>query len=700
MLRKENHVLRQIAPQESALHGGSASRLVTIRNYENRFNCLQSLSCPIKLKLLRRKHFRGRRLLSALGLAIAYDVRTQPQPLVAAGHQILTYSAGEAFFPTPMQSLENAITAVDSSRSIGVERYNVRQRLLSASISLTMTGSATATCALANTASPTFSPVTPLPVTHHPLSPLSSIHSWQGLHGAGWGTNVLPTTTIAGHNQALPFSVSNSLHPVTYSSTAVPVPHSTNATFTPGFASQAPGATDINLGSAAAIFSAGSLAGFHTITLNIGGQKQQIDFGTKLTGAELVAAQQVLSGGHQTLTVNAQGVAIGGVFNLNTKSVGQLDSALGGSIGSLDVSQGVKAVDTLSNLDLTGSLVNMGTINLGALSGSKGQMLDAISAANIFNGASGVISSAVSGGGVSSASISLTTPGTFNNSGTVSSTGTLNIAASSITNSGAATGTAHGAPQLTAVQNVNLNTSSLANSGLISSAKGDVNIVNNNPASDLNVLAANGTVQALNGNINFNAANYNGSDNINVSGGNWLSQQVNFNAGTGGINADVGELTGVVNGTAGSSHVTTSTDNMQLGNIIVSGDPTYFNTAGDITIVGKVTGDPDLAIVASGNIIGNGGSLDTSTTAAATNGGNLTLIAGANFTTSGGPSVTDTSGTGDTKIRSPSLTQAAITARPLVVLLICLVLRSQARKQMLELPQSQPAVRPQRAATF
>lgn len=516
-----------------------------------------------------------------------------------------------------------------------------------------MTGSLSATCASANTATPTFTHVAPLPVVHHTATPANSFHSWAGAHINTSMGNAASVAAATANSHALSFAISNTLHPVVQYTSVAPLTHTHSAALTktistssiPGFANQTPGASDINLSSAVALFPANSLAGFHTITLDIGGKKTQIDLNSTLTGAELVAAQQVLSGGRQTLTINAQGIATGGTFKLNSTSVSQLDTAVGGSIGSLDVAHGVVAIDTLSSLSLSGALINMGTIDLGAVAGTKGQTLDTITASNIYNSSGAVIASAGGISGVTPTSVSLATPGAFYNSGTVSSSGTLNVSAASITNSAAVTGTAHGAAQLSAAQNVNLSTSSLTNDGLISSAKANVNIVNNSAASDLNVIGVNGTVQALNGNINFNAADYSGKDNINVGGGNWLSQETNFNAGCGVINANVGELTGVVGGNASASHILADTPNLQLGAIKNTGDPTYYNTGGDVTIDSGFSASPgvDLAVIASGNIIGNGGVLDTSSTTG--NGGNLTLIAGANITS---PATADKQVNGDT----------------------------------------------------
>ena len=464
-----------------------------------------------------------------------------------------------------MQTLKYTATNTESS-SRRLAGSDLKQSLLSASVSLAVTGSASMPYALANTATPFATQGTPVAHTAHLFNPSASVQSWQSLHGAN---NATLNRSNSRHSGSTLLGLNSHTH------TGMSLLRHTAVSLSQSGTAPLLGADDIDLNSPVAMFAAGSLAGFHNITIDIGGKREQIDFSTKLTGSELVAAQQVLSGGKQQLTINSKGVATGGIFELNGQTLTQLDNALGGTIGSLHITHGVTAIDSLTALNMLGSLTNMGLIVVTGAPG-KDPTTDVISAGSIFNGLGGSIKS---------------------------------------------------------TESLTLITSSLINAGLISSRLGDVNIVG---AKDglISVMGAGGSVQALKGNINFNDKSFNGNGNISVNGGKWLSQTLNFNAGTGTVNADVGLLTGVVNGIAGTSHLTAATTNLQLGNIAVTGDPTYFNTAGDITITGNLTGDPDLAIVASGNIIGNGGSLSTKSTTG--NGGTLTLIAGANISDTGG----------------------------------------------------------------
>jgi len=551
-----------------------------------------------------------------------------------------------------MQKIES-ISSVGSPVETQFGRYTVRQRFLSASLSLAVTSSVSAAVSVSTSANPalghdagawahsganagtTGAGASPHNCWTHDhsgaSSPVFQHAAMQAMAAQATAPSVMHTSP-----SAVNFGVGHAAlqaaahHSATNAAALSQSWHAARNTLN-AVNNQAAVAHDVNLNSAAALYAASGLAGFHDLTLDIGGKQVQVFGDTKLTGAMLVAAQQVLADGGQDIKLNARGVATGGVFDMNAAAISAISDAVGGNIKSLYISRGVQAIDSLANLNLLGNLVNMGSIIVGALPGSVGQTVDSISAANIYNGWGGVITSSMTGA-LLPTDISLNAAGLFFNSGTVSSAGNLNITAATINNvyAGSTVPNFSTVPVLSAAQNVNLYTSSLTNNGLIASTGANVNMFNGN-AANLAVMNVGGTIQALNGNINFNAPDYNGSAGIVASGGNWLSQQLNFNAGTGTIDANINDVTGIINGTGSASHINASTDNLNLGNICISGDPTYFNNAGDVTISGNLTGNPDLAIVASGNIIANGGSLDTSSKSG--NGGTLTLIAGANFTT-------------------------------------------------------------------
>jgi hypothetical protein len=127
-----------------------------------------------------------------------------------------------------------------------------------------------------------------------------------------------------------------------------------------------------------------------------------------------------------------------------------------------------------------------------------------------------------------------------------------------------------------------------------------------------------------------------------VTGGNLLSQQLKINAGGGTANIDVEQLTGTVSSSGNAVHVEASTDMLTLGKQNLSGDPTYYNDKGDITISGDIVVSEDLTIIASGNIFATSGLTQIVATNGSGAGAPINIIAGANVT----PSGTDTDATG------------------------------------------------------
>ncbi len=129
------------------------------------------------------------------------------------------------------------------------------------------------------------------------------------------------------------------------------------------------------------------------------------------------------------------------------------------------------------------------------------------------------------------------------------------------------------------------------------------------------------------------------------------SQQVNLKAEDGGVNFQAENVSGVVNASGNSVHLYTSDSALTTGNIDSSGDPTI-SSQSNITIDGSIsaTDGANLAIVSGGSIFSaKGAQLDTrDTDAGGGNGGNLSLIAGANFTVdgSGNLNLTDSANAG------------------------------------------------------
>lgn len=382
---------------------------------------------------------------------------------------------------------------------------------------------------------------------------------------------------------------------------------------------------NLDLGSTHANFLAGNLANFHTITIDVGGTKETVDLHTRLTAAEYVAAEQVLTGGTQTLTLSSTGAAVGGQVVLDTT----LLSSLHNSIGTLTITHGVQLIDEVNYFTLSGNLNNSGTI---LMASSVAGQTDTISAANIVNGFEGMIGSYTGAtlAGLFSADPVLNAMTSFSNFGTISSVGNLAINAPVINNISDSGHTA----SITAAHSVDLNAASLVNSGHISALAGDINALS---SSNLAVTNNGGTLLAS-GNINLASNN----ESLKVIGGTFDSQALNLKAGHSTVNLQAENVSGVVNASGDNVHLYTSVSDLKLGNIDSYGDPTLASQ-GNIIIDGTIapTGGANLAIVSGANILsGTGGQLDTrNLSVGGGNGGNLSLVAGANFTVDGSGNV-------------------------------------------------------------
>ncbi len=464
-----------------------------------------------------------------------------------------------------------------------VPQPGLRQCYLGGTIGLVFSFSGTA--ALANSGNTTFAPL----VNHIPHGqnivawPASNIHSLPGAPTLRSKTPILNGTALLGNG--------------------------------PG---------DLNLGSASNKLPAALLGNFNQLTIDVGGKSTVLNVNTSLTDAEYVAAGQVLAGGKQTLVINKEGIASGGSLSLNTNSLSLIDSAMGGTIHSLDVPTHVSVIDDLTNLNLSGALVNYGTV-LGQARGGV-----TISADSILNAGSGTITA---GRGTD---LTLRAQSSITNYGTMSSGKDLaDFSAASLTN----INNSANVGKISTPQNLIIDAAAVTNSGLIRSSNANVQFTN---ANTITVNNGGGTIEALKGNINVRDASYTGLGGITINGGNLLSQQLNLNAAGGNVDIDANQITGVISGNAACSHIETIQGNLLLGNYDVTGDPTYYNQLGNVVIKGILpTGGNDLAIVAGGSILSDGGVLDTSNQTG--NGGTLTLVAGANFTSNGG-----TTGTNDT----------------------------------------------------
>ncbi len=365
------------------------------------------------------------------------------------------------------------------------------------------------------------------------------------------------------------------------------------------------------------------------------GTSKTITAGTLLTPAERIAVSQIARTGQQMIQLGANGSAIGGSFVISPR--------MSQFVNNLVIPTGVTAIGNVSKtstFNLSGNLTNAGTFYV--VSTNPTITTATISAANISNQTGALLSSVLPAGvlagfagAVSNLSLNLNAINNIINAGIIKSAGSLTIAAGgSIVNSLPA-GIAGPAPIMQAMGNLNLlsGTGNLVNTGAISSLAGNINIASQ-AAQNIIINNAGGTLAALRGAINIRDQLTTELANITVSGGNLSARELNFYGRN--MNVSVSELSGSLNMTGSTAHVMTHTPNLLLGNMSLTGDPTFYNDSGDVVIASDLTySGQNLAIVAKGNITTASGAGIINTSSSSGNGGNITLIAGASFTTDG-----------------------------------------------------------------
>lgn len=372
------------------------------------------------------------------------------------------------------------------------------------------------------------------------------------------------------------------------------------------------------------------------VQLQVGDSVRTITSLDGLTDAEHIAVQQKIATGDQSILLGALGNAVGGTFNVH--------SDISGAIGSLVIPAGVTAIHDfgVSQLNITGNLSNSG--NLFGISTNAAVQSGIISASNIFNQSGGLLTTVLPAGGLpgstsplASLNLTLNVVNNIVNAGVISSSGSLTaIAGGSITNVvQSVTGAA--SPIFTAVGNLNLQASNIVNQGLLASINSNINISTLVP-SNFSLINTGGTVEALNGSINVRDSLASGVLDTLLSGGDFIARELNLFSGCGLVNVDARDIQGTVNIFGAQAHVNSATSSLNLGDIVLTGDPTFFNSLGDVLISGDLVfnGAP-LAIVAAGSILSQTGAgrIDTSSTTG--DAGAITLIAGAQFTTDGAP---------------------------------------------------------------
>ncbi len=375
-----------------------------------------------------------------------------------------------------------------------------------------------------------------------------------------------------------------------------------------------------------------------SVEITVGGQTETYSAGSKVTAAEYIAIKQALFGNGQKLVIDGSGIARGGSLDL-TAITGNNDPM---RAANLTVASGVTTYGDFgknSNFILKGDLNNYGSIY--AVSSTNSARGGAIRADDITNQSGALISSVLpsnllGGSYASKVDLELNARGQLTNLGTIESSGNLTLVSQlvpTVSNTSPQVGsTLTNSGTISAQDSVFITANNVNNSRTITAVNGAVSI-NGSPTLAINVNNTNGTISALNGAINVRNADYKGTFNNNITGGDLLSKEVNLFAGNATNEVVVNQLTGLLSQTGSAGHVSTATDNLQIGDTCFTGDPTFYNNGSQISISGTVTFAEDIVFISTGNIIGiNGFSVEARN---GTQGYDVTMIAGANITTPG-----------------------------------------------------------------
>lgn len=345
--------------------------------------------------------------------------------------------------------------------------------------------------------------------------------------------------------------------------------------------------------------------GVGSIQITVGGETKTVQAGSQVSAAEYVAVKQILGSGSQEIGLDSAGRANGGKFDLaSITNPGDKMRASNFVLPENVTTYG--DFSRSSDIRLTGDLDNHGSIY--AIASQKRAHSGTIHADDITNHEGALISSNIPadlgralGAHAKRVDLGLDASGDLINYGTISSSGNLSLTAGS---------------------------GNFTNSGRVESTTGNVSF--NSGDAVLNLNNAGGTVAANNGAIVVHDASYAGTANTYVNGGTFDSRQFNTNAGQGTIYVDVNNITGLVNQTGSAAHVEVAGGNLTIGEVCLTGDPTYRNQNGGIQITGNISVAEALTIIARNDIFVNDNVIISAGNA--TQGFNINLIAGANIT--------------------------------------------------------------------
>jgi hypothetical protein len=264
------------------------------------------------------------------------------------------------------------------------------------------------------------------------------------------------------------------------------------------------------------------------------------------------------------------------------------------------LSNGTQSLVLSASGNATAGNIALGAFqNIGALTIPTGVsasvLATGVSAADVIVRHGGIISTANIGG--SGMDLSIYAAGIIQNEGTLSSSRNLNLVANMISNLGGTIG-----------------------------GVGDVSLT-----SRTGTFTNTGTISSTNGSVSFSSANAPSLNIDSTAGSISAAKNVSLYGGTGDIRAALGSVIGTVNAYGATAHVSALSD-MAVGTVNTTGDP-VFQSPTDLTInTNQILNGQDLSLLAGHNIIAAPGVNLIDLSSRTARGGNLTLVAGVNFT--------------------------------------------------------------------
>ncbi len=352
-----------------------------------------------------------------------------------------------------------------------------------------------------------------------------------------------------------------------------------------------------------------------SISILVGERDRLLTSGSRVTPAEYVALNQMLSNDKQVLKVDGLGQGVEGKFSLD----GLNDAGRRINATTLVIPENVSSAGNFSgtkDIKITGSLINFGSVF--AFS-DKNSNVATVSASNVENHDNAVITNSMPSS-EDSANLIVSAKEEIENAGRITSTGSLKLSGSKVANH----------DLISARSTIEIDAPDIVNTGTIESTDKNV-FVNPQTRTIVSIDNTGGTISAVKGNIEIRDQGFSKKLDTSLKGGDWISKELNIHSGKGNIFAHVKSVSGAVSAYGGIVNVNADSSALNMVKVDAHGDPLIQNT-GDV-ILGSVDsfGGP-ITVVAGQNILITSG---TTLNSNGLDGGDILLVAGVDYSIDG-----------------------------------------------------------------